>query len=86
MLVLKVRMTTFNLVDRVKIWWVRQILSVFITVFLMIGHVGPPLPCNKIKLVDVPEMEYYAKDGKGEVRKLRRSNLGFWETAYLPLP
>ena len=52
----------------------------------MIGHVGPPLPCNKIKLVDVPEMEYYAKDGKGEVRKLRRSNLGFWETAHLPLP
>ena len=32
------------------------------------GHVGPPLPCNKIKLVDVPEMECYAKDGKGEVR------------------
>ncbi|RMX40434.1 hypothetical protein pdam_00009465 [Pocillopora damicornis] len=31
------------------------------------GHVGPPLPCNKIKLVDVPEMEYYAKEGKGEV-------------------
>ena len=49
--------------------------QVFITVFLMIiGHVGPPLPCNKIKLVDVPEMEYYAKDGKGEVRKF---NLGF---------
>ena len=32
------------------------------------GHVGPPLPCNKIKLVDVPEMECYAKDGKVEVR------------------
>ena len=32
-----------------------------------IGHVGPPLPCNLIKLVDVPEMEYYAKDGTGEV-------------------
>lgn len=31
------------------------------------GHVGPPLPCNKIKLVDVPEMEYFAKDGKGEI-------------------
>jgi len=31
------------------------------------GHVGPPLPCNKIKLVDVPEMNYYAKDGKGEI-------------------
>ncbi|XP_074608164.1 long-chain-fatty-acid--CoA ligase 1-like [Acropora palmata] len=31
------------------------------------GHVGPPLPCNKIKLVDVPDMDYYAKDGKGEI-------------------
>ncbi|KAK2164222.1 hypothetical protein LSH36_67g01021 [Paralvinella palmiformis] len=31
------------------------------------GHVGPPILCNKIKLVDVPEMDYYAKDGKGEV-------------------
>ncbi|XP_013395507.1 long-chain-fatty-acid--CoA ligase 1 isoform X1 [Lingula anatina] len=31
------------------------------------GQVGPPIPCNDIKLVDVPEMEYYARDGKGEV-------------------
>ena len=31
------------------------------------GHVGPPLPCNIIKLVDVPEKECYAKDGIGEV-------------------
>ena len=31
-------------------------------------------------------MEYFAKDGKGEVRKLKRINLGFWETAHLPLP
>jgi len=31
------------------------------------GHVGPPLPCTKIKLVDVPDMQYYAKDGKGEI-------------------
>ncbi|XP_031548875.1 long-chain-fatty-acid--CoA ligase 1-like [Actinia tenebrosa] len=31
------------------------------------GHVGPPMPCNKIKLVDVPEMNYFAKDGKGEI-------------------
>ena len=31
------------------------------------GHVGPPLPCNIIKLIDVPEMEYYAKNGEGEV-------------------
>ncbi|XP_014663192.1 PREDICTED: long-chain-fatty-acid--CoA ligase 1-like [Priapulus caudatus] len=31
------------------------------------GHVGPPLPCNQIKLVDVQEMEYFAHEGKGEV-------------------
>lgn len=32
-----------------------------------LGHVGCPLPCCKVKLVDVPEMGYYAKDNKGEV-------------------
>ncbi|XP_062575832.1 long-chain-fatty-acid--CoA ligase 1-like isoform X2 [Saccostrea cucullata] len=32
-----------------------------------IGHVGCPLPCAKVKLVDVPEMDYYAKDNKGEI-------------------
>lgn len=32
-----------------------------------VGHVGCPLPCAKVKLVDVPEMDYYAEDGKGEV-------------------
>lgn len=31
------------------------------------GHVGPPIPCNRIKLVDVPEMNYFAKDRVGEV-------------------
>lgn len=31
------------------------------------GHVGCPLPCCKVKLVDVPEMGYYAKDNKGEI-------------------
>ncbi|XP_066515918.1 long-chain-fatty-acid--CoA ligase 1a isoform X2 [Hoplias malabaricus] len=31
------------------------------------GHVGAPLPCNYIKLVDVSEMNYYAANGEGEV-------------------
>ncbi|KAM8843443.1 long-chain-fatty-acid--CoA ligase 1a isoform 1-T1 [Synchiropus picturatus] len=31
------------------------------------GHVGPPLPCNLIKLVDVAEMNYLAANGEGEV-------------------
>lgn len=31
------------------------------------GHVGPPIPCCMVKLVDVPEKDYYAKDGEGEV-------------------
>ena len=41
--------------------------------FLQItGHVGAPIPCNKIKLVDVEEMEYYARDNKGEVSIISR--------------
>ncbi|XP_059168578.1 long-chain-fatty-acid--CoA ligase 1-like isoform X2 [Physella acuta] len=31
------------------------------------GHVGPPLPCTMIKLADVPEMDYYSNNNKGEV-------------------
>eukprot|EP00058_Branchiostoma_floridae_P007092 XP_002592580.1 hypothetical protein BRAFLDRAFT_118910 [Branchiostoma floridae] len=31
------------------------------------GHVGAPIQCSMIKLVDVPEMDYYAKQHKGEV-------------------
>lgn len=31
------------------------------------GHCGPPTPCCTMKLVDVPEMNYFAKDNRGEV-------------------
>ena len=34
-----------------------------------LGQVGIPLPSVQVKLVDVPEMEYYAAEDKGEVRK-----------------
>lgn len=34
------------------------------------GHVGPPLPCNIVKLVDVAEMNYLAANGEGEVSLL----------------
>ncbi|CAG11522.1 unnamed protein product [Tetraodon nigroviridis] len=30
------------------------------------GAVGPPVPCNDIKLVDVAEMNYFAANGEGE--------------------
>lgn len=30
-------------------------------------HVGPPVSCNCIKLVDVPEMEYFASENQGEI-------------------
>lgn len=40
------------------------------------GHVGAPLPCSLVKLVDIPEMSYYAKDGKGEVGRPSSAVLG----------
>ncbi|CAF0948529.1 unnamed protein product [Didymodactylos carnosus] len=32
-----------------------------------VGNIGVPLACNMIKLCDVPDMEYYAKDNIGEL-------------------
>ncbi|XP_068596383.1 long-chain-fatty-acid--CoA ligase 1-like [Brachionichthys hirsutus] len=34
---------------------------------LTAGHVGAPMPCNVVKLVDVPDMDYLAVNGEGEV-------------------
>uniref|UniRef100_A0A8D2Q5M0 Arachidonate--CoA ligase n=1 Tax=Varanus komodoensis TaxID=61221 RepID=A0A8D2Q5M0_VARKO len=31
------------------------------------GHVGAPLPCNLIKLVDVQELNYFSSKGEGEI-------------------
>ncbi|XP_010638076.1 long-chain-fatty-acid--CoA ligase 6 isoform X3 [Fukomys damarensis] len=31
------------------------------------GHVGAPLPCNHIKLVDVEELNYWTHKGEGEI-------------------
>lgn len=31
------------------------------------GHVGVPIPCNIVKLVDVEEMNYFSSNGEGEV-------------------
>ena len=38
--------------------------------FLSLGNVGPPMPCCEIKLADVEDMNYYAKDNKGEVSQI----------------
>nr|KAF6346878.1 hypothetical protein mPipKuh1_010619 [Pipistrellus kuhlii] len=35
------------------------------------GHVGAPLPCNHIKLVDVMELNYWTSKGEGEAGTLK---------------
>ncbi|KAG1669102.1 Long-chain-fatty-acid--CoA ligase 5 [Nymphon striatum] len=32
-----------------------------------VGHVGAPLHCSYMKVADVPEMDYFANDNKGEI-------------------
>ncbi|XP_077999355.1 long-chain-fatty-acid--CoA ligase 5-like isoform X2 [Glandiceps talaboti] len=32
-----------------------------------VGHVGCPVTCNLVKLVDVPDMQYYADNDQGEI-------------------
>ena len=32
-----------------------------------IGNVGPPMPCNLIKLIDVPDLGYFADKNGGEI-------------------
>ncbi|KAJ3443529.1 long-chain-fatty-acid--coa ligase [Anaeramoeba flamelloides] len=34
---------------------------------VVLDAVGAPKPCTEVKLVDVPEMEYYAKEDQGEI-------------------
>lgn len=41
----------------------------------VLGHVGPPIPSCMVKLVDVPEKNYYARDGKGEVSREGRGGV-----------
>ncbi|MBN3297891.1 long-chain-fatty-acid--CoA ligase 6 [Amia ocellicauda] len=31
------------------------------------GHVGAPLPCAMVKVSDIPEMNYFASNGEGEI-------------------
>ena len=42
-------------------------------------HAGPPLPCNNIKLEDIPDMDYWTSKNQGEIC-VRGSNvfLGYY--------
>uniref|UniRef100_A0A6Q2XLP4 Arachidonate--CoA ligase n=1 Tax=Esox lucius TaxID=8010 RepID=A0A6Q2XLP4_ESOLU len=42
-------------------------VDILLTSVCLCGHVGAPLPCNLIKLVDVAEKNYFADKGEGEV-------------------
>lgn len=53
-----------NMTDLFRIY--AEVLSCFSSV----GHVGAPLPCNLIKLVDVAEKNYFAAKGEGEVGQM----------------
>ncbi|GBN39532.1 Long-chain-fatty-acid--CoA ligase 1 [Araneus ventricosus] len=42
-------------------------VKAFIKLPFSVDNVGPPIPCCKVKLVDVPDMNYFASENKGEV-------------------
>lgn len=41
------------------------------------GHVGGPTPCANVKLGDVPELNYFAKDMKGEVGRMIHNHVSY---------
>ncbi len=58
-----------ELVEQASVWvaYSFQSTSSNTRLTLVLGHVGAPLACNMMKVVDVPEMGYFAKENKGEV-------------------